>query len=157
MEVYLPNTHPKLGSFRVKRECCVDRQHCLSANITKKNMGICCNCGQYSTYVYYGSSKRGQIKEREVCPFQKAITRMMIRLKQTNNFRTRRVDGSDVDIISNKLTLLYCPYSSATALISAFFATLMYFNQELIIFKWKFTPSMASKTKIRQKSANLKF
>ena len=75
-----------------------------------------------STYIT-GAQKGGRSK-REVCPFQKAITRMMIMLKQTNNFRTRRVDGSDVDIISNKLTLLYCPYSSATALISAFFRNL---------------------------------
>ena len=135
MEVYLPNTHPKLGSFRVKRECCVF----LTVNIvylrtSQRKMweSAASVAGIVRTYIT-GAQKGGRSK-REVCPFQKAITRMMIMLKQTNNFRTRRVDGSDVDIISNKLTLLYCPYSSATALISAFFAILMYFNQELIIF-----------------------
>ena len=61
---------------------------------------------------YITGAQKGGRSKREVCPFQKAITRMMIMLKQTNNFRTRRVDGSDVDIISNKLTLLHCPYSS---------------------------------------------
>ena len=62
-------------------------------------------------------------------------------------------------LISSATNLLCCTahIHQKTALISAFFAILMYFNQELIIFKWKFTPSMASKTKIWQKSANLKF
>ena len=134
MEVYLPNTHPKLGSFRVKRECYVF----LTVNIVylrtsqRKNGNLLQVWLLVRTYIT-GAQKGGR-SQREVCPFQKAITRMMIMLKQTNNFQTRRVDGSDVDIISNKPTLFYCPYSSATALISAFFAILMYFNQELIIF-----------------------